>query len=314
MEDINNSELEALRKENEELKSIVDKATSKKKRKEERTKNTLTWTWKLFVGNSLNKNFNDWFSEYHSEKKVSPNTSANLLTALVRRFLRVRLLSVILLLFSVVPSLISLYVLVKQNHLIETQNALVEGSRKSSYSFQLAGIYDAISRNGSSINKNIKSRIIALSHSLTPYHILEDNGELSEKLYSPERSQLLLFLVNAGIPNSKLDEIYASADFSHCYFKNTNLSGRYLSGINLSHSTFENAELHKANLNEANLTDANFIKAQFSNGQAVNAIFVGSDLTNARIVKTNLTGADFSNTDTNNTNFDRSTLKDSKGL
>lgn len=314
MEDNINNELDILRKENEELRSKFDKASMKKKRKQERTKSTLTWTWKLFTGASLNKNFNDWFSEFHTKEKVSANTSANLLTALVRRFLRVRLLSVILLLFSVVPSLISIYVLVKQNQLIETQNALVEGSRKSSYSFQLASIYDAIDENSNTVNRNIKSRIIALSHSLTPYHILEENGKLSKALYSPERTQLLLFLVNAGIPSKTLDGIYASADFSHCYFKNTNLSGNYLSGINLSNSTFEKAELHRANFNEANLTNCSFKEVQFSNGQAKNAIFINSDLTDARIVKTNLTGADFTEADTSNANFDRSTLKEAKGM
>ncbi len=315
MEDNLQNELEKLQQENDALRSKIDEANSKARRKQERTKKTLSWTWKLFTGASLNKNFNNWFVEFHSEKKVSPDTSANLLTALVQRFVRVRLLSVILLLFSIFPSLVSLYILVKQNDLIRTQNALVEGTRKSSYSFQLEGIYDAISRNKGIVTRNIKSRIISLSHSLTPYKILEEDGKLSERTYSSERTQLLLFLVNSGISNSKLDEIYAASDFSHCYFKNTNLTGAYLSGINLSNSNFENAELQGARLSGANLTGSNMRNVQFSNGWAKNTIFIDTDLTNAKITKAkDLTGADFTDARVKNTNFDLSELKKVRGL
>lgn len=96
MEDNLQNELEKLQKENDALRAKVDRANEKAQRKQERTKKTLSWTWKLFTGASLNKNFNNWFTEFHTERKVSPDTSANLLTSLVQRFVRVRLLSVIL--------------------------------------------------------------------------------------------------------------------------------------------------------------------------------------------------------------------------
>lgn len=315
MEDNLQNELEKLQKENDALRAKVDRANQKAQRKQERTKKTLSWTWKLFTGASLNKNFNNWFTEFHTERKVSPDTSANLLTSLVQRFVRVRLLSVILLLFSIVPSLVSLYILVKQNDLIRTQNALVEGTRKSSYSFQLEGIYDAIGRNNGKVTKNIRSRIISLSHSLTPYKILEEDSKLSNKTYSSERTQLLLFLVNSGINTDELDKIYAASDFSHCYFKNTNLTGAYLSGINLANSNFENAELQRAKLDGANLTNSNLRNIQFSNGWARNTIFINTDLTDARITKAkDLSGADFTDAKISNTNFDLSELKNVKGL
>lgn len=305
-------ELEQLRLENQKLKEQFNATEQRKQRKTEKTKKTLNWTWKLFTGASLNKSFNQWFSEFHSQKNVSPDTSASLLTALVKRFVRVRMFSLVLLLFSLLPSLVSLYILVKQNDLIQTQNALVEGSRKSSYSFQLAGIFDAIDRKG--VSGKIIPRIVSLSHSLTPYRILEEDGKLSERLYSPERTQLLLFLTQAGISQTTLDKIYARSDFSHCNFKNTNLSGSYLVGINLTNSNFENAELHRSNMNEANLRGANLKGVQFSNGKAVSAIFVNTDLSNAKITKTNLSGSDFTDAKTNGSNFDLSNLKNAVGL
>ena len=79
----------------------MSKASEKKKRKQERTKKTLSWTWSMFAGASLKNNFNQWFTEFHTQERVSPNTSASLLTSLVKRFVRVRLLSVILLAITI---------------------------------------------------------------------------------------------------------------------------------------------------------------------------------------------------------------------
>ncbi|MDY0779465.1 pentapeptide repeat-containing protein [Tenacibaculum sp. IB213877] len=320
MEDNLQNELEKLRLENEKLRNKVNKTVEKQSRKKERTKNTLTWTWKMFTGASLNKSFNNWFTEFHSGQKVSPDTSANLLTALVRRFVRVRLLSLVLLLFSLIPSLVSLYVLVKQNDLIRTQNALVEGSRKSSYGFQLSSIFDAVDRIYKSddqgrkvLDNDVIARIIGITSSLKPYKILEEDG-LSTELYSPERTQLLMFLLNANLSYRSLRSIYGSADFSYCDFRNTNLSQKYLVGVNLENSNLENCELNSSDISNANFKKANLKGVQFSNGKATGTDFTEANLSNARITKNNLTGADFTDAKTTNTNFNLSELKETKGL
>lgn len=289
MEDNFQKEIDELRKENELLRRVVESNNAQKKHKQKNNQKKLAWTWRLFTGESLHKSFNNWFTEYHTKERVSPDTSANLLTSLVKRFVRVRLLSVILLLFSVLPSLISLFILLKQNDLIDTQNSLVEASRKSSYGFQLSNIFESVDRRNGVIDKNLRGRIIGLSHSLKPYRILEANGELSKRLYSPERTQLLLFLLNASIDNTTLSKIYDGADFSNCDLRNTNLSRKYLVGINLQYSNLENAELHSSNLNEANLTGADLKNIQFSNGTAKSTIFTNANLAGAKIKRVNLT-------------------------
>lgn len=299
-------QIEQLRKENELLRSAIENNDLKAHKKREKRKKKLAWTWKLFTGNSLHDSFNSWFTEYHSDKKVSPNTSANLLTSLVKRFVRVRLLSLILLLFSLVPSLVSLFILVKQNSLIKIQNGLVEASRKSSYGFQLANIFDAIDAENGNLSNGLISRIVGLTNSLKPYKILE-NSELSKKSYSPERTQLLLFLINV-VNKPSLNKIYDSADFSHCDLRNINLSGKYLAGINLENSNLENTELHRANLNNANLTKSNLKGIQFSNGFAKSAIFTNADLKDAKITRTDLTGANFTSANLNQTNINLSEL------
>lgn len=314
MEDNPQNELEQLRKENEILRSKMEKAASKEKKKQERTTKTLTWSWKLFTGKSLNKSFNNWFVEFHSQKNVSPDTSANLLTALVRRFLRVRMLSVILLLFSLIPSLVSLYILVKQNALIKTQNQLVEGSRRSSYSFQLASLFDAIDRNG--FKQETRNRIVSLASVLKPYEYLDEYGDGEKTVYlSPERTQLLLYLLGSKMTNAQLGALFDNTDFSYCDLRNANLTGKYLAGINLSHSNLENCELNSSNLNNADFSHANLKGLQFSNGSASNATFIDADLENARITKAkSLAGADFTDANVDDTNFDLSDTSETKGL
>lgn len=292
MEDNIQQELEQLRLENEALRNVVNNTSDKQKKKQEKTKKTLAWTWKLFVGQSLNKSFNNWFKEFHSNEKVSADTSATLLTALVRRFVRVRTLSLILLLFSLVPSLISLWVLVKQNSLITTQNSLVEASRKSSYGFQLTNIFDAVDNN--SYDNGLKARIIGLSHSLKPYKQLKEDGEqgeLSDNMYSPERSQLLLFLVNSNISRASLSEIFKSANFSYCDLKGMDFSGKYLANANLANSNLEGANFSKAALINTNLTNASLVNVKLSEANAKKANFKNANLSSADMRYVDLTGA-----------------------
>ncbi len=304
-------ELEQLKKENEALRNEMTKASEKKKRKQERTKKSLSWTWNMFAGVSLKNSFNQWFTEFHSKEKVSPNTSASLLTSLVKRFVRVRLLSLILLLFSLVPSLITLYVLIKQNELIKTQNLLVEGSRRSSYSYQLANLFDLIDNKGF---EGSRRRIVGLCSVLKPYSYLDSDGQ-NTVFYSPERTQLLLYLLESKFSVSQLQAIFDNSDFSYCDLRNVDLSGKHLAGINLSHSNLENCELNTANLDNSDFSFANLQNVQFSNGRAKNASFREADLTNAKFTKAkDLTGADFTYADTDDTNFSLSDITKTKGL
>jgi len=300
-------ELENLKKENEKLRDQINKTNSKQQKKQENRKKTLSWTWKMFTGKNLNKSFNQFFVEYHSERKVQPDTSANLLTAIVSRFIRVRTLSLILLLFSLVPSLISLWVLIKQNSLIQNQNSLVEASRKSSYGFQLANVFDAVDKN--QYSNSLKGRIVGLSHTLKPYHILDENGELSENLYSPERSQLLLFLVNSNIGSNGLRSIFESADFSHCDLRNMNLSGRYLGNVNLSNSNLSGANLTKANLTGADLTGVNMNNVKFTEGIAKKADFTKALITSSDLRYADLSGSNLKSSNLSNANLSFGTFK-----
>lgn len=290
--------LDKLIAENKELRATIQQKEQASKRSTENTKKALSWSWKLFAGNSLHKHFNQWFSEFHSDKKVSATTSANLLTSIVRRFVRVQMASLLLLIFTLIPSLITIFILYQQNELIQTQNSLVEASRNSSYGFQLSAVFDAVDKAKKNdkgkifLSKNNIGRIIGLTQSLKPYKILID-GKLTEKTYSPEKTQLLLFLLNANIQNSSLNKVFASADFSHCDLRNANLTKKYMVGINLKNSNLENAELTSSNLNEADLSNTNLQNIQFSNGFANEVIFANADLRSAKITRTYLNNADF---------------------
>lgn len=304
-------ELAKLKEENEILRNEIRKVTLKKNRNQARVKKTFSWTWEMFAGGSLKNNFNKWFTEFHSQETVSPNTSASLLTALVKRFVRVRLLSLVLLLFSIIPSLVSLYILVKQNELIKTQNLLVEGSRRSSYSYQLAEVLDDID-NGYS-PKTLR-RIISLCNVLKPYRYLDEDGQTTV-YYSPERTQVLIYLINSGMSTTQLGNIFDNVNFSYCDLRNVDLSGKYLAGINLSHSNLENCELNAANLTNGDFSYTNLSNVQFSNGSAKNTYFKHANLKGAKFTKAkDLSFADFTDAQAKDTDFSLSDISKTKGL
>ena len=91
------------------------------------------------------------------------------------------------------------------------------------------------------------ANIIAYSQRLKPYKQLENNDLYWEEL-SPERAQLLVFLLETNLSSETYDEIYNSADFTYADLRNSNLNNKYLSGINLSNSNLINASLNYVNL------------------------------------------------------------------
>lgn len=110
-----------------------------------------------------------------------------------------------------------------QNEKVEQQNQLIESQRRSSYVFLLGNIMDAVNvelslrqNKNRSISSHLKGEIIALSNSLTPYKfILEDTIKLNS--LSPERGMLLVFLLEADINKSDLNDIFKSATFDNAY-------------------------------------------------------------------------------------------------
>lgn len=231
-------------------------------------------------------------------------------------------------------------ILIDSNKILSDQKLLQEASRRSALIFELTSIMNEIdeemdearvqknaliTRNSNDeagilvgqderprrrdienpplyrLSDRLSGRITALSRSLKPYRFLDDNGIINETPYSPERGQLLLFLVNSGIDMEEMNHspvIFDEADLNSADLEGIDLTHISLMKANLVNSKFGNTTLHYARLDNSDLTYANLSYAKLNWCSLSN-----SDLTNA-----NLTAADLDGVDMNGVNFKNADL------
>jgi len=153
-----------------------------------------------------------------------------------------------------------------QNNRLDVQNNLLESERRSAlsttYNSITQKVYDELMSSDNSkrnLSRGTIANIIAYSQILKPYKQLENNNLYWEEL-SPERAQMLVFLLENNLSKETYNEIYNSANFTYSDLRNSNLSGKYLKNINLSYSNLINANLNSADLSNSKLTNCNFIK------------------------------------------------------
>lgn len=179
-----------------------------------------------------------------------------------------------------------------QNKQIVNQNQLIDAQRRSSLMFLFGNIVSMVNEdlkynNERKLSEQTISSIISLSKGLKPYRLLEDTI-LSNKPLSPERGQLLLFLISSDINSESLDKIFLKADFTYTDLRFSNLSGAYLKYCNLDNSELHNSNLFDANFQNAKLKytclrNSNIGSANFSNALLSSSIFhnvIFSDYTN----------------------------------
>ncbi len=186
-----------------------------------------------------------------------------------------------------------------QNNRLDQQTYLQEAERRSALVFLMGNIFDEVSSELKADSHRILSsqligRIVSLSHSFIPYKSLM-GGKLAKKEYSAERGQLLITLVNSGIHESTLREIYKKSNFKHSYLFDMDLSNAYLYGIDLSGSTMRLANLHGADLSHSTLRNVNLIEANLDSVKLNYSTIHKTELHNAKLDNTDFT---FANLDT----------------
>lgn len=116
------------------------------------------------------------------------------------------------------------------------------------------------------VSDRLAGRIVALSRSLRPYRYLDDNGQLTPRLLSPERGQLLLSLLYSDIDMFELNHFKP-------VFDNADLSGVELSELPIEHLVAK----------DANFVRAKLYKVQFVYGRLQGANFGNADLNGVEI-------------------------------
>ena len=297
-----NTEIEELKKENGVLKAALRKLDAKNTLKEKTGKRFIKLIATVFAGKSLKTSIYNSIQEFNEERKISLNTTSNLVASLIRRLTRI---GVIALLIALLPTTLMIYqnnLLKIQNKKIQDQTFLAEASRRSAQMFIMGDVLSDINteldvRGSSILSNTLTGRVVSLSRAMKPYKYIDSrNDELIEKYISPERGQLLITLCKSTINRSFfVDEILQECDFTKSELTNANLIGKVLTEVNLDGSNLSSAELQgvdarRASLRNTNLTNVDLEDANLSFSDLTKADLSGAFLINTNLRKADLTG------------------------
>ncbi|WP_170110755.1 pentapeptide repeat-containing protein [Flavilitoribacter nigricans] len=195
----------------------------------------------------------------------------------------------------------------------QIQSNLQDATRISSLVFLMSNILDEVSNekraqsgqnteHGYRISDDLIGRIIALSRSLRPYKLLE-NKDLSKRLLSPERGQLFISLMYAGLDTVSLGKIFAEANFSYSDIGSIRLENKFLKNVNLSNSYFPESSFINIDCSSCNLTGAVATQTVFFNTNFDSANFSGAHLTGSAFTLTSFNKTIFSGASIYATNY-----------
>lgn len=235
----------------------------------------------FFVGKGLKGALLRLYNELPG--RVSKDTMADVSSHVIWRMTRLGIYAILIAVIPLMVMGIQTYILDIQNEKLEVQNQLIlnqnrrldqqihldEANRRSSFVFLMDNILASIEEELKTsrdrrLSDALIGRIVSLTQALRPYRYLE-NDELTERVLSPERGQLLFALTNSLLHHDTYDKIFQRANFSYADLRDANFTDAYLRGANLTYSYFSNANFANADLAGADFSDAYLEDARFTN-------------------------------------------------
>ncbi len=145
--------------------------------------------------------------------------------------------------------------ILKQNKRLDQQTHLQEAGRRSSLVFLFANVMDAVDteiknkhiKENRRLSKQLIGRIVALSKSLKPYKYLSSDS-LTTSFVSPERSQLLTYLINANLANTTYSQIFNSGEFTNLELSNVTIKDIKFENLDLSGSILNNVKFNNCQI------------------------------------------------------------------
>lgn len=211
--------------------------------------------------------------------------------------------------------------LLNQNEKIDNQIQLEEASRRSSLNFLLGNVLDQVNQELSDpenterrLSPQLIGRIASLSQSFQPYYFMED-GEMIERVLSPERAALLLALINSGLDTMTLKIILEKTNFKNAALQEAEMDSAYLVGATVSGVDLRRANLRYANFERANFGGLNGTTIDLANSiisydlQEFGADLSYSNLRSANLSETIMAGCKLNYAILHKVNFRRANLK-----
>ena len=306
-----NFEIEELKKENDALKTALNKIEEKSALKKKRGKWFLNLIATMFTGKSLKTSIYDSIQEFNEQRRISLNTISNLIASLIKRLTRI---GIVALLIALLPTTLMIYqnnLLKIQNKKIQDQTFLAEASRRSAQMFimgdVLSDLNKELDRGVARLSNTLTGRIVSLTRAMKPYkYIDQSNDELIENYISPERGQLLITLCKSNLNSSYFsDEILQESDFTYSELIDANLMRKTLREINLNNANLSNVELRGTDLSRASLRNTKFINADLEEANLSSADLTNANLTGAFLSSANLRKANLTNVKLDSVKVDR---------
>lgn len=294
----------------------------------------------LIAGKGLKNAFKNIIEDYQKNKSISSENLSNLFTHLVWRFTRIGIFTVFIAALPSIFLVIQSCLLTSQNKKIDKQNELIEkqnkfidsqtkrldqqtylqeSSRRSSSMFLFSNIMNKIDEE-LKIKENLKrhlsneliASIISLSHSLKPYKYLK-NDKLSEYI-SPERGQLLTFLINARLSSENYSNILKEGDFTFSEIKNIEFKNINLNEVNLEGSSIENVKFIDCSILNLNLFNTKVKDLNFEHCNIIEFRSKYSSQKNIKLLNSNISVLSYDNCFVNSFILKNSFIKNFKAL
>jgi len=253
-----------LKKENYDLNKQLEKF--KKRELASNSKKTFIYGRQIFLGSRLNDSINIFLGE--ARKGVFKSESiGNVITHTLWRFTRLGILTLLLALIPICILIIQTLLLDLQNDKLEVQNKkiavqnqLADGQRRSSYVFLLGNITEKMNtelngKENRELSRELSGQIVALSHSLTPYRFLLEDGKLSD-YYSPERTQLLITLIELNLGKETNSYIFERGNFDNLYLSNYTIGDFNSKSFKTKNSSFTNVNFNYCSIEFMTFVDS----------------------------------------------------------
>lgn len=190
----------------------------------------------------------------------------------------------------------------KKGEFVQEQ-ALIQAKQQANLGLVMESLFAEIQEEITTQNGRLSSEtigeIVRISQSFEPYRYYPDVSLETPEL-SPERGQLLLFLIASKMDTNSFQQVISKATFAGADLEGADLAKLDLSGIDLMGANLKDAILNDINLSEADLRGANLWGAQLQKADLTGVDMRRADVRWAELTETSLRyahldGADFSN-------------------
>lgn len=167
----------------------------------------------------------------------------------------------------------------KTEHLQEL--ALVNARQQANLGLVMESLFEQVQEEVNTQNGKVSPKTIGeiarISQAFEPYAYFNEDSLMSQKL-SPERGQLLLFLISCKMDTASFQQAITQATFA-----GADLEGAKLAGLNLSGIDLMGANLRDAGLNDVDLRDSDLRGANLWGVQMKRADLIGVDMRRADV-------------------------------